>query len=427
MRIEQIVLYHGDGASPWRKNKNSAANARPQAYPLRTNTPCPLPPYRWPNEGELNTTPLFEAHRALQAKIVDFAGWSMPLQYSGVIDEYRAVRERAGLFDVSHMGRLYLSGTEALAFLQWVTTNNAARLDVDQAQYSMICNHHGGVKDDVFLYRVDTHAYLLCVNASNRQKIMDWLVAQHRLSPCESLDIADHSFQLAQLAVQGPASRTIMERLTGVSFADLKLRHSRKCAILGADALVARTGYTGELGYELYVPSDGAMRIWTALLDVGRDFGLKPAGLGARDLLRLEMGYFLYGNELTEETTPIEAGAEWVIDFHKGDFIGASALQQQLAHGLSRRLIGFELLEKGVPRHGMPVLAEGHPTGTVTSGNFSPILQKGIGLAYVAPAHASAGSKLEIDVRGRRVPAIVVPPPFYRKPKQRSATPEVQL
>ncbi|RMH37187.1 MAG: glycine cleavage system aminomethyltransferase GcvT [Nitrospirae bacterium] len=382
----------------------------------RNEHPCLSTPYlHGRTREELNKTTLFDAHRALQAKMVDFAGWSMPLQYSGVIDEYRAVRERAGLFDVSHMGRIRLSGEEALPLLQWVTTNDASRLDEGQAHYSMVCNPNGGVKDDVFLYRLGAQDYLLCVNASNREKIMQWLEEQRQVTVRQKLTIIDSSFEITQLALQGPKSRTILERLTGSSLAALGMRQCRKYSIADSEALIARTGYTGELGYELYLAADQALLIWSQLLEIGRDHGLKPAGLGARDLLRLEMGYFLYGHELTEDTTPIEAGAEWVVAFNKGDFVGAQALQQQRTRGPTRRLIGFELLEKGVPRQGMTVLANGVPTGIVTSGNFSPILQKGIGLAYVAPVNATVGMKLEIDIRGRHLPALVVKPPFYRK------------
>lgn len=362
-------------------------------------------------------TPLYHTHISHGAKLVDFAGWAMPLHYSGVIDEYQAVRHSAGLFDVSHMGRLLVSGEEALAFLQTVTTNDAARLEVGQAQYSMVCNDQGGIKDDVFVYRVAPHTYLVCVNASNREKILSWFHARCAAGPT-SVKIEDQSTILAQLAVQGPASLDILESVIGKDIKELKPRQCLNREIGGGSILVARTGYTGEIGYELYVPSDQVQRLWERCVEAGTSRGLKPAGLGARDLLRLDMGFFLYGNELTEDTTPIEAGAEWVVAFRKGEFIGRPVLIRQLEGGISRRLVGFELLEKAVPRHGMAVETDGRTIGTVTSGNLSPILQKGIGLAYVEPAFAKPKTNLVINVRGRGVPAMVVPLPFYKKSRR---------
>jgi aminomethyltransferase len=338
----------------------------------------------------------------------------MPLHYSGVLDEYQAVRRQAGLFDVSHMGRIAISGKGALDFLQFVTTNDVAKVEEHQAQYSMVCNPDGGIKDDVFVYRLEKENYLLCANASNRTKILEWLAQQHQEFR-ESVEIHDQSTHMSQLALQGPQSETILREAVGKSYDRLRPRRSLEMRILGTATLVARTGYTGETGYELYVPADHALPLWDHLLEIGKPYGLKPAGLGARDLLRLDMGYFLYGNELTEETTPLEAGAEWMVAFQKGKFIGSAFLQQQKKDGTSRRLIAFELLDKAVPRHGMAICQEGQKIGDVTSGNLSPILQKGIGMGFVTTQLSQVGTSLQVQVRGRLVPAVVVRPPFYKR------------
>src|SRR5881409_3417276 len=309
----------------------------------------------------MNRTPLFAKHAALGAKLVDFAGWEMPIHYSGVVDEYQAVRTAAGLFDVSHMGRINVAGPGALSFLQRVTVNNVAKLAPLDSHYSMVCNERGGIMDDVFLYHPTPQEYLLCVNASNREKIMAWLLKQAAGAP--SVTIVDRSVEIAQMALQGPASRSILSELGATEIASLKPRHCLEGILLGIPSLITRTGYTGELGYELYLPAGGAPRIWAELLSRGRAAGLKPVGLGARDLLRLEMAYLLYGNDISEDTTPLEASTEWVVDFQKGEFIGRDALQQQTVGGVARRLAAFELLEKAVPRHGFKILPSGKSGG----------------------------------------------------------------
>ena len=340
----------------------------------------------------------------------------MPIQYTGVVDEYHTVRSKAGLFDVSHMGRLVVTGSNAEAFLQRMTTNDLAALRPMQAQYSMVCNEQGGIKDDIFVYRLaKAGEFLLCVNASNRDKIVSWLMERSRAVP--DCQVFDRSVEIAQIALQGQAARAIAASLGLSQLEQLKLRESTMVRVAGVECLVARTGYTGEFGYEFYVYGP-AGPVWDQLLDNGRSFGVKPAGLGARDLLRLEMGYLLYGNDIDEHTTPIEAGAEWAVRFEKGDFVGKPVLLTQRQAGLSRRFVGFELLEKGVPRHGFKILSASSPQspiGEVTSGNFSPLLQKGIGLGYVSPEHAELGTNLFIDIRGKAVPAKVVKPAFYRR------------
>jgi aminomethyltransferase len=363
----------------------------------------------------MKRTPLFEGHHVAGGRLVDFAGWEMPMQYTGVVDEYQTVRTTAGLFDVSHMGRIVVSGDGALSFLQRMTTNNVAKLGVLESQYSMLCNETGGIKDDIFVYRKTPQEYLLCVNASNREKIAGWLSMQ--ASGVNNVTLHDRSSELAQLALQGPASRTILSSMGIAGIETLKLRACVETYLLGAPAFITRTGYTGELGYELYVPSDHALAIWNELLAIGKSVGLKPAGLGARDLLRLEMAYLLYGNDIDEETSPIEAAAAWVVDLKKGDFIGREILQQQNDDGAAKRLVAFELIQKAVPRHGCKILSDdstgGKELGEVTSGNLSPLLQKGIGLGYVPPHTSAIGSSICIDIRGRALPAVIAKPPFY--------------
>ena len=362
-------------------------------------------------------TPLIEQHRAHGAKLVGFAGWEMPIQYASVVEEYQSVRSAAGLFDVSHMGRITVSGQGSLSFLQRMTTNNVSALATGQAQYSMVCNEKGGIKDDIFVYRTADTEYLLCVNASNREKIVTWL-SEHQTAD-DHCQIEDRSAVLAQLAIQGPASRDILIAIGAEHIAELKLHHCRDTRVAGISCFVARTGYSGELGYELNVSAGKAVELWTSLLREGARRGLKPAGLGARDLLRLEMGYLLYGNDISEDTTPLEANAAWAVSFDKGEFMGRPALQGQAQSGPSRRLVAFELLEKSVPRHGFRLLdpASSQAIGEVTSGNLSPLLQKGIGMGYVPASFAKADTAIAVDIRGKVLPAVIVKPPFYRKPR----------
>ncbi len=339
----------------------------------------------------------------------------MPIQYSGVLDEYHTVRSKAGLFDVSHMGRISVSGPGSVGFLQYVTTNDVSKISVRSSQYSMVCNPNGGIKDDIFIYHVKPYEFLVCVNASNREKILAWLL--EKVAHVQACKVRDRSTGLAQIAVQGPTSRDVLIAAGVADVADLKVRQCKEVPAFGGSAILSRTGYTGELGYELYLPAHLAAPAWQQLLNVGRSEGLKPAGLGARDLLRLDMGYLLYGNDINEETSPLEAGAEWVVNFEKCEFVGRSTLLSQRTQGLSRCLVGFELLEKAVPRHGFSIRSLAHPTpiGEVTSGNLSPFLQKGIGLGYVAPNYAEPGTEILIDIRGKAIPAKVVKPPFYKR------------
>ena len=364
----------------------------------------------------MDETPLVHAHRALNAKLVDFAGWLMPIQYSGVLEEYYAVRKTAGFFDVSHMGRIEISGGHAESFLQWISTNDVSRLQAGQAQYAMICLPSGGILDDVFIYKTRPSNFLVCVNASNRKKILHWFQENQSAKFHEAV-IHDRSAELAQIAIQGPASTTIMRNVIGTSIDILKPRSCIVPEEAGFSSLLSRTGYTGEIGYEWYLPAAVAPQMWDRLLKAGEECDAKPAGLGARDLLRLEVGYLLYGNDMDEDTSPLEANAEWVVAWTKDAFQGHQALIKQKAEGLTRRLAAFEMVERGIPRHDMTMFSKGQPVGKVTSGNFSPILQKGIGLGYLPPALCKEGLSLEVDIRGKRIQAKIVKPPFYNRPK----------
>jgi aminomethyltransferase len=357
-------------------------------------------------------TPLFKQHQQLGGKLVDFAGWEMPIQYGGVIEEYQAVRTAVGLFDVSHMGRLRAEGRDAEAFLQRVTTNNVAKLAAGQAQYSMVCNPAGGIKDDIFVYRLGATRFLICVNASNREKIVSWLFQK---APQGDVRLSDESDEMAQIALQGPQSQEILRAVCPVAPDRLKPRQCVETDVIGVRGIVSRTGYTGEVGYELYVPSHKAEALWEGLMESGEKAGIKACGLGSRDLLRLEVGYLLYGNDIDEQTTPLEAGAAFAVDFTKGEFIGSQALLEQKEKGPAMRLVAFELLQKGVPRHAMKIFADGQEIGVVTSGNLSPRLQKGIGLGYVPAKFSEPGAQFQIDIRGRTHQAVVVTLPFYKR------------
>lgn len=356
-------------------------------------------------------TPLFAGHERLGAKLVSFAGYAMPVQYpTGIIAEHRAVRTRAGLFDVSHMGEVELSGREALALAQYATTNDVARLDVGQAQYTTLCREDGGTMDDCVIYRFADH-YMLVVNAANREKDRDWL--EHLTGRFDAV-VTDRSDEIGLIAVQGPASQRIVGRLTGVDLDAIEYYHFAEADVAGVRSVISRTGYTGEDGFELYVPADAAARLWVALLDAGAEDGLIAAGLGARDSLRLEMGYALYGNDLDERHSPLEAGLGWVVKLDKGEFSGRDALARLKAQGLREKLIGFVLNERGFPRPGYMVRVGGEPAGVVTSGILSPSLDRGIGLAWVPVEASKPGTAIEVVIRDRAQPAEVVRTPFYK-------------
>ncbi len=358
----------------------------------------------------LRKTPLYEAHVGLGARMVDFAGWNMPVQYSGALAEHHAVRNQAGLFDVSHMGRFEVTGADAERFLQRLACNDVARLREGQAQYSALLNNEGGFIDDIVVYRLEPRRYLLCVNAARREADWRWLEA----GAFGDSKLVDRSDELAQIALQGPLSTKILQPLVTADLASLPYYHAVACEVEEFPTLVSRTGYTGELGYELYVPSDAAVTLWERLLEVGRDKGLQPAGLAARNTLRLEAGYRLYGNDIDETTTPLEAGLGWIVGWGTG-FVGEPALQRQKAQGLRRKLVGFIMEDPGIARDGYPVLREGQVVGKVTSGGFAPTLNKSIGMVYLPLDGIEPGTSIEIEIRGKRKRASVCRLPFLRR------------
>jgi aminomethyltransferase len=354
-------------------------------------------------------TPLYDAHRALGARMVDFAGWEMPVQYTGIIDEHTAVRTRAGLFDVSHMGEIDVRGAGALAACQYATANDVGRLRDGQAQYTLLLTPAGGIVDDVILHRRTAEHFFFCVNASNRARDL-----VHLQEYVRGAEVIDRSDDYALLALQGPRASAILARLTAVELARIARFAFADGAVAGRDATLAHTGYTGEDGWEIYCAPDDAAALWQAILDAGRPERISPAGLGARDTLRLEAALPLYGHELSEATNPFEARLAWGVRMEKGDFVGRSALETQRQRGLQRCLVGVELREAGVPRAGYRLLREGRAVGEVTSGTKSPTLGKGIALGYVERAASDVGTALAVEIRGRGVAAQVVRVPFYR-------------
>jgi len=363
----------------------------------------------------LKKTPLNAIHKQAGARMVDFGGWEMPVQYRGVIEEHLAVRNAAGLFDVSHMGEIKVSGPGALAFIQELATNDASTLENGQVQYSALCYPHGGVVDDVTLYRFDAEHYLFCVNASNTDKDFAWMEEVLADGDFSGVSLHNVSDDFAQLALQGPAAETILAQLTDRALADIGYYRFYEGLVAGVPTLISRTGYTGEDGFELYFAPDAAESLWNALMDAGSDDGLVPVGLGARDTLRLEMKYALYGHELSTEITPLEAGLGWITKLDKPSFVGREALLKMKAAGVPRRLVGFAMTEPGIPRADYPVFAEGRQVGVVTSGTMSPSLRVGIGLALVETACAAIGTPLQIGIRNRRVGAKVEKTPFVKK------------
>lgn len=355
-------------------------------------------------------TPLYEIHRRLGARFVPFAGWDMPVQYSGILDEHQAVRQHAGLFDVSHMGEVEIRGPRALEVTQELTVNDVTRLRDGQVQYSMLCLPSGGVIDDITVHRLDGARFLVCVNASNAQKDFEWM----REQAAGRADVVDRSADFALLALQGPRAVEILSRCTKVDLGPIRSFWFVEGDVAGVPTIVSRTGYTGEDGFELYAPSGRAVTLWEALMAAGEPLGLRPAGLGARDTLRLERALPLYGHELDEETTPLEAGLDWVVKLDTR-FIGRDALARQKDVGIKRRLVGVTLLEAGVPRQGYRLFHRDDQIGAVTSGTLSPTLGKPIALGYVEVAHAEAGARFDVEIRRRRVAAEVVALPFYKR------------
>jgi aminomethyltransferase len=351
-------------------------------------------------------------HRRHGAKIVPFAGFEMPVQYTGVIEEHRAVRNRVGLFDVSHMGEIEVHGKDALGFVQKITTNDVSRLDFGKVQYSAMCDDQGGIIDDLLVYRMEDH-FMLVVNAANIAGDFQWM-QEHAVN---DVDLRNASDEIALIAVQGPRSGDLLCRLSDTDISSLAYYRFIRGTVAGVKAIISRTGYTGELGYEIYFRAEKAIgeTIWDSLMQAGKDLGVCPVGLGARDTLRLEMGFCLYGNDIDRTTNPLEAGLGWITKLGKGEFIGRSVLLKEKEKGPKRRLVGFVIGKKALPRKGYAIKSNGVSTGMVTSGSFSPTLDQGIGMGYVGIDNAETGGTIDVEIRANSVPATIVDVPFVRK------------
>jgi aminomethyltransferase len=358
-------------------------------------------------------TPLNRLFRDMGVRLVEFAGWEMPVQFSSVVEEHRAVRAAAGLFDVSHMGELEISGPGALPLIQKVTCNDAARLVPGQAQYSVLTSERGTFIDDVLIYRRGANEFLLVVNAGNIDDDFAWIVSHGE----GSVEVVNASGRWGLLAVQGPRAASILQDLTPLELSGIGYYRFAEGKVRDVPALVSRTGYTGEDGFEIYAPAAATEELFRAILEAGRDRGILPCGLGARDTLRIEARMLLYGNDMDQTTSVPEAGLGGIVRMNKGEFIGREALRRQEKEGLTRRLVGFEMVDRGIARPGHAVRVEGRDVGRVTSGTFAPHLKKSIGLAYVPAGMAAEGSRLSIAIRGREAAAIVVPTPFYKRPR----------
>ena len=359
----------------------------------------------------MKTTPFTEKHIALGAKMHEFAGYNMPIEYSGILDEHLTVCHAVGVFDVSHMGEFWVKGPHALEFIQQVTSNNAAVLVPGKVQYTCFPNETGGIVDDLLVYDYGQDKYMLVVNAANIEKDWNWCVSHNQVG-AELENSSDH---IGQLAIQGPKALATLQKLTPVNLSEIPYYAFQVGEFAGIpEVIISNTGYTGAGGFELYFYPQDALKIWDAIFEAGAEFGIKPVGLGARDTLRLEMGFCLYGNDIDDTTSPIEAGLGWITRFSADrDFIDKPLLERQKQEGTSRSLVGFELTERGIPRHGYPLTdPEGREIGVVTSGTMSPVLKKGIGMGYVAAPYAAVGSQIAVTIRGKAIPARVVKRPF---------------
>jgi aminomethyltransferase len=362
-------------------------------------------------ETPLKRTPLHAVHVKSGARMVPFGGWDMPVQYTSIIEEHRRVRAAVGLFDVSHMGEFEVEGSDALAALQRLTTNDVAALEIGQVQYSLLCYADGGIVDDLTVYRLAPERYMVTVNASNIDKDWAWVTAESRgLSGARWRNI---SAETGLIAVQGPRAETLVGRLADHDVAAIGYYRFAQAKVAGVTTLVSRTGYTGEDGFELYAGAPDTVRLWQALMDAGAALGVGPTGLGARDTLRLEMRYALYGNDIDQSTNPLEAGLGWIVKPAKGDFIGRDAIERVRAEGPRRRLVGLEMADRAVARHGYPVVKDGRTVGIVTSGSYGPSVDRSIAMAYVETARTAVGTDLGVDVRGQARPARVVKTPFH--------------
>jgi aminomethyltransferase len=356
-------------------------------------------------------TPLYGEHIKLDARMVDFAGWEMPVQYAGLKEEHHCVRNNVGLFDVSHMGEVFVRGENALKTLQWLTSNDVSKLKKGQAQYSLLPNHDGGIVDDIIVYCLEEkNEYLVCVNASNADKDFDWMKKNNK-----GAHLVNESANWSQIAVQGPKALPLLEKIFP-NIQNLAPFHCEYFDYQSTKVLIAATGYTGEKGVEIFVPNSKASLLWQELLTKGKEFGVQPIGLGARDTLRTEMKYSLYGNEINDLTSPIEAGLGWVVKLDKGDFIGREKIQKVKEEGVKRKLVGFKMLDRGIPRHDYKLFSlENEEVGIVTSGTMSPTLDEAIGIGYLREDLSKVDSQFFIEIRSRKVKARVVQTPFVKK------------
>jgi len=369
------------------------------------------------DSSQLKRTPLYEQHRALGARLVEFGGWEMPVQYSSILEEHEAVRTRAGLFDVSHMGEFKVEGPDALDFLQYLVPNDVSRLAIHQALYTQLCLPNGNVIDDLLIYRLAEQHYMLVVNASNIANDFAWINGQ--TSHFQHVVVSDQSETTALVAVQGPLAEEILQPLTDINLKSIRYYHCIAGLIDGVNSIISRTGYTGEDGFEIYCSPADVIKLWKDILAVGRPRGLLPAGLGARDTLRLEAGYCLYGHELDEQTNPLEAQLGWTVKFNSGMFIGRDALLKVKEQGPKRLLVGIELLGRGVPRSGYALYEQDQQIGSLTSGAPGPTIHKNIGMGYVETARATIGRQVQVDIRGKRIAAQIVALPFYKRSKEK--------
>ncbi len=358
--------------------------------------------------AKIKKTKLNQVHADLGAKLINFGGWHMPVQYTGILDEHRAVRQKCGLFDVSHMGEILIEGENALEMVQKLITNNAQKLEDEQILYSPMCYSDGGIVDDLLVHRINANKYLLVVNAANTDKDWQWI----QDNAIDNVNMENVSDDYAQLALQGPDSKDLLAEITDIDLDSMKYYWFTFGKVGGVEVLLSRTGYTGELGYEIYVAPDEVKGIWSKLMDKGESYGLQPVGLGARDTLRLEKNMCLYGNDISKDTHPLEAGLGWTVDLEKEDFIGKEALLKVKEEGYNKKLVGFKVLGRGIPRHGYKIEAKGEIIGEVTSGSFSPTLEENIGLGYVKKDYSKPGQKVAVKVRKREVEVEVVETPF---------------
>ncbi len=359
----------------------------------------------------IKKTVLYDVHKQADAKLIEFAGFYMPVLYKGILDEHSRVRETVGLFDVSHMGEFEVSGENAEQFLQYVTINDVSKIHDYQALYSAICYQDGGIVDDLLIYKYPDR-FLLVVNAANIDKDFRWL-GKH---VSEGVTLVNRSDEFALMALQGRYALPVLKKLSSADISQINSYWFSDIKLANKPVMLARTGYTGEDGFEIMTAPENAVHIWNALMEAGQEFDIEPIGLGARDTLRLEMKYCLYGNDIDQTTNPLEAGLGWITKLKKGDFIGRDAIQKVKDEGVTRKLIGFEIKEKAFPRKGYDILVDEQKIGFVTSGMFSPILQKSIGLGYVAVKHSKVGTELDISIRGRKIKAEIVKTPFYKRP-----------